>query len=90
MTKKGIDRAYLAQVQLYMHSSDQLSQRGNKLTKCLFVVFNKNTSEIFTDVVEYDPVFAAQEYDRIHDVMASESVPYATTDHFAMVMARSR
>jgi CRISPR/Cas system-associated exonuclease Cas4 (RecB family) len=80
MAKKGIDRNYLAQVQLYMHSSDQLSRHGNKLTKCLFVVFNKNTSEIFTEVVDYEPVFAQAEYDRIHDVMASESVPYADND----------
>jgi CRISPR/Cas system-associated exonuclease Cas4 (RecB family) len=80
MAKKGIDQAYIAQVQLYMHASDQLSAHGNRLNKCLFVVFNKNTSEIFTEVVEYDPVYAQAQYDRIHDVMASEAVPYANND----------
>lgn len=80
MARKGIPPEYLAQVQLYMHSSDQLSSKGNKLTKCMFVVFNKNTSEIFTEIVEYNPVFALAQYERIHDVMDSEAVPYANVE----------
>jgi CRISPR/Cas system-associated exonuclease Cas4 (RecB family) len=79
-SKKGLPQEYIAQVQLYMHHSNQLSQKGSTLQRAVFCVFNKNTSEIFLESVAYDPAYAADQTDRIHDVMSSEALPYANVD----------
>lgn len=73
--KNGIPESYKAQVSIYMHHSGQLSTRGNKLTQCLFVVMNKDTSEIHTEVYEYDQQYAQLQTDRIESVIESEAVP---------------
>ena len=78
--KKGLPQEYIAQVQLYMHHSHQLSQHNNKLRRAIFCVFNKNTSEIFLESVAYDPGYAEAQTSRIHEVMSSEAVPYANKD----------
>lgn len=73
--KNGAPEYYKAQVQFYMHHSSQLSQRGNMLTRCRFVVLNKNTSEIHIDEVEYDAGYAALQTERYENVTESESIP---------------
>ena len=73
--KKGVPDNYFAQVQLYMHHSAQLSSKGNQLTKALFLVVNKNTSELHTEVVEYDKVYASLQTERIENLIASDAYP---------------
>lgn len=75
MLKNGVPENYRAQVQLYMHHSDQLSQRGNKLQKAIFVVLCKDSSEISVESVPYDQGYAERETERIHAIMESEVVP---------------
>lgn len=80
MMKKGIPDTYFAQVQLEMHHSAQLSARGNQLTKCVFVIINKDNSEIHTEVVEYDKVYAELQTERVHDIIASDAYPAPDRD----------
>lgn len=79
--KNGIPESYKSQVSIYMHHSGQLSTRGNKLTQCLFVVMNKDTSEIHTEIYDYDPQYAELQTDRIHGVIESESLPVGEDDY---------
>jgi hypothetical protein len=58
-----------------MHHSAQLSAKGNQLTKALFVVVNKNTSELHTEIVEYDKVYAGLQTERIENLIASDAYP---------------
>ncbi len=78
--KKGVPDNYFAQVNLYMHASRQLSQKGNMLTKCLFVVVNKDTSEIHTEVVDYDHVYAEGQTFRVENLIASDAYPAPQKD----------
>lgn len=80
MLKNGIPDYYFAQVQLEMHHSAQLSAHGNQLTKCVFVILNKDTSEIHTEVVEYDRVYADLQTERVHDIIASDAYPAPDRD----------
>jgi len=73
--KNGVPDNYFAQVQLYMHHSPQLSQKGNRLEKALFAVVNKNTSELHTEEVEYDRVYASLQTERIENLIASDAYP---------------
>ena len=73
--KTGVPDNYFAQVQLYMHHSHQLSAKGNQLTKALFVVVNKDTSEIHTEEVEYDKPYAMMQTERIENIIASDAYP---------------
>lgn len=53
MVRKGMQQSnpdYYAQAQRYMHHTD--------LPQTLFVVANKNDSDLYTEIVLYDPVFA--------------------------------
>lgn len=79
--KSGVPESYAAQVSIYMHHSDQLSTRGNKLKKCLFVVMNKDTSEIYSEVFNYDAQYAELQTERMHNVIESEALPAAEDDY---------
>lgn len=79
--KNGIPESYKSQVSIYMHHSGQLSTRGNKLTQCLFVVMNKDTSEIHTEIYDYDPQYAQLQTDRIESIIESESLPNGDDDY---------
>jgi len=76
--KNGIPDNYFAQVQLYMHHSSQLSQKGNQLKKALFVITNKNTSELHTEEVDYEKTYATLQTERIENIIASDSYPEPT------------
>jgi CRISPR/Cas system-associated exonuclease Cas4 (RecB family) len=78
--KKGIPESYYAQAQIYMHHSDQLSKKGNKLQKCVFVVLNKNTSEVLIDTLEYSQAYAESQMERIYNILESESLPEGVND----------
>lgn len=73
--KNGVPDNYFAQVQLYMHHSPQLSKSGNQLTKALFVVINKNTSELHTEEVHYEKPYASLQTERIEGLIASDAYP---------------
>ena len=79
--KNGAPDYYRAQVQLEMHHSAQLSAKGTQLTKCLFTVLNKDTSELLIDVVDYDPAYAQLQTDRVYSVIESEELPQPTVDY---------
>lgn len=67
--KHGIQKAtvgYYYQAQLYMEQSDVLSKVGNKLEQCLFFVMNKNTHELYTEIVERNEMYAFEFLQRIH------------------------
>lgn len=78
--KKGMPDNYFAQVQLYMHHSGQLSAKGNQLTKALVVVVNKDTSEIHTEIVEYDKVYSTFQTERVENLIATDAYPVPTRD----------
>jgi Holliday junction resolvase-like predicted endonuclease len=73
--KEGAPEKYKAQASIYMHHSDQLSKANNKLKKCLFVVMNKDTSEVHTEVFEYDEGYAAIQTERMENVIMLEDMP---------------
>lgn len=79
--KNGAPEKYKAQAQIYMHHSDQLSQSGRKLQEVMWVVLNKNTSELFIDIQPYDQQYAALQTDRIHSVIESEALPSGEDDY---------
>lgn len=79
--KDGAPEKYRAQAQLYMHHSDQLSQSGRKLSEVMWVVLNKNTSELFIDIQPYDEQWAALQTNRIHGVIESEALPNSEDDY---------
>ena len=79
--KTGVPDNYFAQVQLYMHHSAQLSAKGNQLTKALFVVINKNTSELHTEEVHYEKPYAQMQTERIEGLIASDAYPAPTTSY---------
>lgn len=80
MLKKGVPDEYVAQVQLEMHGSRQLSQHGNQLTECVFFAYNKDTSELFDVIIPYDQVRALTEWQRIHTVIDLDAMPYGDTN----------
>lgn len=73
--KDGAPEKYKAQASIYMHHSNQLSKANNKLQKCLFVVMNKDTSEIHTDVFDYDEGYAAIQTERMENIIMMEEMP---------------
>jgi len=75
MMKNGLPDYYYAQIQIYMHHSDQIVKSVPKLTSCHYMILNKNTSELYEFAVNYDPEYAAQETSRLHDVIESEAMP---------------
>ena len=79
--KEGAPEKYKAQAQLYCHHSDQLSQSGRKLQEIMWVVLNKNTSELFIDIQPYDAQYAQLQTDRIHGVIESEALPNGDDDY---------
>lgn len=77
MVKKGIPDYYYSQIQIYMANSTQLSESGRKLEKCLYFIFNKNTSEIDINVIPADPAYGEIQTERMHDIIASDALPPA-------------
>lgn len=75
MAKKGIPDYYYAQIQIYMHNSSQLSEHGRKLEKCLYVITNKDTSELNVFVVEADPSYGEIQTERLYNIIASDALP---------------
>lgn len=73
--KDGAPEKYKAQASIYMHHSNQLSKANNKLKKCLFVVMNKDTSEIHTEVFDYDEGYSRVQTDRMENVIMEEDMP---------------
>lgn len=67
---KGIEAAkpiYWAQAQIGMHKSG--------LTRCLFVVVNKNTDEIYIERIRYDPAMGLQLVARAHRIIFTDQPP---------------
>lgn len=81
MVKNGIPANYYTQVQMYMHYSPQLSKKGNRLTKCLFMIVNKNDSDILFLDIDYDEAYAKEQLERIHHLMCSDELPQALTSY---------
>jgi len=81
MVKAGPPDYYYAQVQLYMHHSPQLSRTGARLEKCLFVVLNKDDSELLCLWIPYDAAYAAVQTERIHNIISSEAIPEPSRDY---------
>ena len=79
--KNGVPEKYRAQAQLYCHHSNQLSASGRKLDEIMWVVLNKNTSEIYIDIQQYDPQYAQLQTTRIENVIESESLPNGEYDY---------
>lgn len=79
--KTGVPDNYFAQVQLYMHHSAQLSAKGNQLTKALFLVVDKDTSELHTEVVHYERSYAGLQTERVEGIIASDAYPAPTRSY---------
>lgn len=70
LKKNGVQKSkpiHYAQMQAYMH--------GLGLTRALYVAVNKNDDEVWTERLEFDPVFAAQLLARAERVVRSDSAP---------------
>ena len=80
MVKNGPPSYYMAQMQLYMHHSNQLSKHGNRLIKCLFIVLCKDNSDIHIEWVDYNPSYAESESNRMHHIIECENLPEPTND----------
>lgn len=68
LTSEGVkvsDHKYYVQMQIYMHEF--------KLEKALFVAYNKNTSEIYTERVDYDELCAMKYLNRSIKVYNAKS-----------------
>lgn len=75
MVKTGLPDYYYAQVQIYMHKLPA------NITRCLFCVMNKDTSEILCIWVDYDERYATAQIERMEGIIESESLPAATEDY---------
>ncbi len=64
--KKGFPEHY-AQVQRYM--------KGTKLTRCLYIGYNKNNSEYYVERIRYDPGFADDLIRKEQSIIASPEPP---------------
>ena len=64
--KKGFPNHY-AQVQRYM--------KGTGLTRCLYIGYNKNTSEYYVERIRYDASFANDLVRKEQDIIMSEAPP---------------
>ena len=70
MVKLGIkisDPVYYAQVQVYM--------KYMELEKACFVVLNKNTSDIHSEIIEYDPIEANYLVSRGKEIIRRKDLP---------------
>lgn len=81
--KEGIghNEKYLVQVHVYMHKM--------KLKKCLFIVVNKDSQELYFEVINYDEFVAATALQRGFTIAESSEVPdrkYATKSYFRCKM----
>lgn len=77
--KKGIsaNEKYLGQVQIYMNKF--------KLKKCLFVVMNKDTQELYLEIVNYDEFEAVRLIERGHHILSMKEAPekhYPASNYF--------
>jgi hypothetical protein len=75
IVKHGLQKAkpeHWTQCQLYMH--------GLGLSRCLYICANKDTDEIWTERVQYDPVAAAQTEARIERIVAAQQPPARAFD----------
>ncbi len=61
------DEKYAAQIQIYMHKF--------RMKKCLCVVLNKNTQEIYFEIVAYDEFAAISSLERGKNIVAMEELP---------------
>jgi hypothetical protein len=61
------DEKYQAQIHIYMNKF--------KMQKCLCVVLNKNTQELYMEIVEYDEFIALSALERGKNVVAMEEIP---------------
>lgn len=79
------DPKYYTQVQIYMGEM--------KLDKCLFLALNKNDCEIYTEVIDYDPIEHNWSKNRGHEIAVMEAEPsrkYTHKSHFACKMCNWR
>ena len=77
--KEGIqcNEKYLIQVHVYMHKMH--------LKKCLFAVVNKNTQDLYFEIVELDEFIAISALNRGHAIAEMEEIPdrkYETKAYF--------
>lgn len=70
LKKKGVEVSkpiYWVQIHCYM--------LGLKLERCLFYALNKNTSEIYTEIVKFDPGVAEKAIERAKKIALCERLP---------------
>lgn len=73
--KHGVEKhkpEHWMQMQLYMH--------GLGLTRALYICANKDTDEVHTERVEYDPVAALATEARVARIVGTEAPPAAASD----------
>ncbi|MCP4355640.1 MAG: hypothetical protein GY793_08455 [Proteobacteria bacterium] len=74
LAKNGLQLSnpnYYAQVQWYMHYSDQYYKQP--LRRCLFVVKNTDTSELYCEIIEYSAMEMQQQVDKAAMILKAES-----------------
>lgn len=68
-------------VQLYMHQSVTLSKSGKPLEKCLFVVMNNGTNELYFEIVDRNEWYAEEFLIRIDNADNDEIPEKNVADH---------
>lgn len=82
---KSSDPKYETQVQVYMNKLG--------LGKCLFFALCKNDCEIYTEIIEYDPIEANWALNRGKEIAAMDTEPerkYSHKSHFSCKMCNYR
>lgn len=70
LLKEGVQKAkpeHYAQMQVYMY--------GRSLPAAMYFAINKNDDDLYTEIVEYDPIFAAALYDKALKIIRAQEPP---------------
>ena len=84
LLKDGLEKSkpdHYAQCQLYMHATGA--------TRCLYLAANKNTDEIHTERLDYDPAFCIALVAKLERIIASTG-PLAANEYFGCSWCRAK
>lgn len=90
--KKGVQQTnetYYAQVQCYMHGTqDSEHWKDHALIQCLFIVFNKNTAELYIEIIDYNKLQAEHYIECFKNALQSQQAPEKYSDNPTFYMCR--
>jgi len=91
IVKHGCEKAApqdYAAVQMYMLSSTELSKSGNRLESCLYLIENKNTNELYDELIPLDEFYAKEQSERMKRIETTQELPPQTVYDWACKMCQ--